>query len=206
MDRSRRTAQRADATDIPEGERSRSRVSRSHREILTGDRGASARRASDLRAAAPGAIELVYDNYNALGIGFAATEKASDVIFSIALYPRWINLFFAKTRSAFRIRKSSSRVRAKPGGTSCSKAGRPLPSPASPPVTARPRRRGKASRCFAALTHHHQVGLRRAAAATPSRTGKTQEDKPEARRPRAVSRSSVRRSMNSSRFRYSRRA
>jgi hypothetical protein len=47
-----------------------------------------------MRARLPGAIELVYDNYNALAIGFGATERASDVIFSIALYPRWVSLFF----------------------------------------------------------------------------------------------------------------
>jgi hypothetical protein len=43
----------------------------------------------------PGAVKLVYDNYNALVITFGPTERTSDVIFSIALYPRWINLFFA---------------------------------------------------------------------------------------------------------------
>lgn len=42
----------------------------------------------------PGAKQLVYDNYNALAIGFSPTEKAGDVIFSVALYPRWINFFF----------------------------------------------------------------------------------------------------------------
>jgi hypothetical protein len=47
-----------------------------------------------MRKLVPGAIELVYDNYNALVIGFGPTERASDAIFSIALYPRWINLFF----------------------------------------------------------------------------------------------------------------
>ena len=47
-----------------------------------------------MRARLPGAIELVYDNYNALAIGFAPTERASDAIFSIALYPRWVSLFF----------------------------------------------------------------------------------------------------------------
>jgi hypothetical protein len=40
-----------------------------------------------MRARLPGAIELVYDNYNALAIGFSPTERTSDVIFSIALYP-----------------------------------------------------------------------------------------------------------------------
>ena len=47
-----------------------------------------------MRARLPGAIELVYDNYNALAIGFATSERASDAIFSIALYPRWVSLFF----------------------------------------------------------------------------------------------------------------
>jgi hypothetical protein len=47
-----------------------------------------------MRSRLPGAIELVYDNYNALAIGFGPTERASDVIFSIALYPRWVSFFF----------------------------------------------------------------------------------------------------------------
>ena len=47
-----------------------------------------------MRARLPGAVELVYDNYNALAIGFGPTERASDAIFSIALYPRWVSLFF----------------------------------------------------------------------------------------------------------------
>lgn len=47
-----------------------------------------------IRARVPGATELVYDNYNALAIGFSPTERASDAIFSIALYPRWVSLFF----------------------------------------------------------------------------------------------------------------
>jgi hypothetical protein len=47
-----------------------------------------------MRARYPSALELVYDNYNALAIGFSPTERASEVIFSIAIYPSWINLFF----------------------------------------------------------------------------------------------------------------
>ena len=47
-----------------------------------------------MRARLPGALELVYDNYNALAIGFSPTERTSDAIFSIALYPRWVSLFF----------------------------------------------------------------------------------------------------------------
>jgi hypothetical protein len=52
-----------------------------------------------MRACLPGAIELVYNNYNALVIGFGPTECASDAIFSIALYPRWVNLFFLQGTS-----------------------------------------------------------------------------------------------------------
>jgi hypothetical protein len=47
-----------------------------------------------MRARLPGATQLVYDTYNALGVGFGPSEKASDVIFSIVLYPRYVTLFF----------------------------------------------------------------------------------------------------------------
>lgn len=47
-----------------------------------------------MRTRLPGAHELVYDNYNALAIGFGPTERASDAIFSIAVFPRWVSLFF----------------------------------------------------------------------------------------------------------------
>ena len=49
-----------------------------------------------MRARLPGAVELVYDNYNALVVGFGPTERSADAVFSIALYPRWINLFFLR--------------------------------------------------------------------------------------------------------------
>ena len=42
----------------------------------------------------PGATELVYDNYNALVIGFGPTDRPSDCPFSIAVYARWVNLYF----------------------------------------------------------------------------------------------------------------
>ena len=47
-----------------------------------------------MRARLPGATQLVYDTYNALGIGFGPSEKASEAIFSIVLYPRYVTLFF----------------------------------------------------------------------------------------------------------------
>jgi hypothetical protein len=51
-----------------------------------------------MRGKYPAALELVYDNYNALAIGYGPTEKTSDAIFSIALYPRWISLFFLQAK------------------------------------------------------------------------------------------------------------
>jgi len=54
-----------------------------------------ARRAiAKLRKLAPGAVELVYDNYNSLAIGFAPGERSSEGIFSVALYPPHASLFF----------------------------------------------------------------------------------------------------------------
>jgi hypothetical protein len=47
-----------------------------------------------LRKYVPGAVELVYDNYNALVVGFGPSERASEAVLSIALYPRWVTLFF----------------------------------------------------------------------------------------------------------------
>ena len=52
----------------------------------------------EMRRLYPTAIELVYDNYNALAIGFCPTERPSEAIFSIALYPRWVSLFFLQSK------------------------------------------------------------------------------------------------------------
>lgn len=49
-----------------------------------------------LTARLPTALRLVYDNYNALVIGFASGEKASNAFLSIALYPRYVRLFFLR--------------------------------------------------------------------------------------------------------------
>ena len=49
-----------------------------------------------LRARIPGALLLVYDNYNALAIGFSSTDRTSDGVLSVALYPRWVTLFFLR--------------------------------------------------------------------------------------------------------------
>ena len=47
-----------------------------------------------LRARIPSANELVYDNYNALALGYAPRETSSEAILSIAVYPRVVRLFF----------------------------------------------------------------------------------------------------------------
>lgn len=47
-----------------------------------------------MRVLTPGATEFVYDNYAALVIGFGPTERPSDAVVSIALYPRRVNLGF----------------------------------------------------------------------------------------------------------------
>jgi hypothetical protein len=53
---------------------------------------ADARRA--LRRRLPTAVEQVYDNYNALAIGFCTTERTSDCIVSLAVYARGVSLSF----------------------------------------------------------------------------------------------------------------
>lgn len=44
----------------------------------------------------PGATILVFDNYNALAIGFGPSAKVGDIVFSLAVYPRWVSLFFGR--------------------------------------------------------------------------------------------------------------
>jgi hypothetical protein len=55
-----------------------------------------------MRARLPGAQELVYDNYNALAIGFSPTDRTSEALFSLALYPRWVSLFFLQNGTCLR--------------------------------------------------------------------------------------------------------
>jgi hypothetical protein len=54
-----------------------------------------ARRAlTKMRRFVPGAIEMVYDNYNWLVIGFSPTERPSEAIFSLVLPPGRVTLCF----------------------------------------------------------------------------------------------------------------
>jgi hypothetical protein len=47
-----------------------------------------------MRKRLPNAIEMVYDNYNALVVGFAPNERPSDAIFSLVIFPRKVALCF----------------------------------------------------------------------------------------------------------------
>jgi len=56
---------------------------------------AFARRAlAKVRKLVPGAVEMVYDNYNWLVIGFSPTERPSEAIFSLVLPPGRVTLCF----------------------------------------------------------------------------------------------------------------
>src|SRR5215212_690116 len=47
-----------------------------------------------LRKRLPGAIEMVYDNYNALVIGYSPTERPSDAILSMVIWPKKVSICF----------------------------------------------------------------------------------------------------------------
>lgn len=68
-----------------------------------------------MRRRLPGAVEFVYDNYNALVMGFGQTERPSDAVFSLVLYPRYVILCFlegANLPDPYRLlRGNGSRIR-----------------------------------------------------------------------------------------------
>jgi hypothetical protein len=47
-----------------------------------------------MREQLPGAVDMVYDKANALVVGFCPDERASNVITSMAVYSKWINIYF----------------------------------------------------------------------------------------------------------------
>jgi hypothetical protein len=47
-----------------------------------------------IRAQVPGATEMVYDKPRSLVIGFAPRDRPSEAVLSIALYTKWVNLYF----------------------------------------------------------------------------------------------------------------
>lgn len=68
-----------------------------------------------MRKLVPGAVEMVYDNYNALAIGFVPGDRPSEAVFSIALYPNYVNLFFLQGKGlpdpTGRLEGNANRVR-----------------------------------------------------------------------------------------------
>jgi len=52
-----------------------------------------------MRRRLPGATVMVYDNYNALVVGFGPTERPSEAILSLAVYPRSVALCFLRGAS-----------------------------------------------------------------------------------------------------------
>jgi hypothetical protein len=54
---------------------------------------------ADLRKLVPKGYELVYDSHNGLVFAFGPTAKASDLVISIAGYPEWVTLFFARGKA-----------------------------------------------------------------------------------------------------------
>lgn len=50
-----------------------------------------------VRRLVPGAVELVYDNYNWLVVGFCPSERASEAVLSVVFAPRWITLCFLQS-------------------------------------------------------------------------------------------------------------
>lgn len=47
-----------------------------------------------LRARFPACDALVYDNFQALAVSFSPDGRTGSAFISVALYPRWVNLFF----------------------------------------------------------------------------------------------------------------
>jgi hypothetical protein len=62
---------------------------------FTPDVAATARAALQrLRKRVPPAIELVYDNYNGLVVGFGPSMRASEAVLSLAIFPTHVTLCF----------------------------------------------------------------------------------------------------------------
>lgn len=68
-----------------------------------------------MRARIPGAQVLVYDNYNALAIGFGPSDKAGQAVLSLAVFPKWVTLCFLRGKElpdpAGLLKGEGSRVR-----------------------------------------------------------------------------------------------
>jgi hypothetical protein len=66
-----------------------------------------------MRSFLPGAIEMVYDNYNGLVIGFGPTERPSEAVFSMIVLPHHISICFltgAKLKDPKKILRGSGNI------------------------------------------------------------------------------------------------
>jgi hypothetical protein len=66
-----------------------------------------------MRSILPGAVEMVYDNYNGLVIGFGPTERPSEAVFSMIVLPDHISVCFltgAKLKDAKKILRGSGNI------------------------------------------------------------------------------------------------
>src|SRR5262249_23493897 len=50
-----------------------------------------------LRRAFPGSQELVYDYSNSLVVAFGMSERGYEAIVAVAIFPRWVRLYFDKS-------------------------------------------------------------------------------------------------------------
>jgi hypothetical protein len=69
-----------------------------------------------MRRIVPGCVEMVYDNYNWLVVGFSPSERPSDAVLSLVFAPKWISLCFLQNGPKLPdpsklLRGSGSRVR-----------------------------------------------------------------------------------------------
>ena len=53
---------------------------------------------------------MVYDNYNALVVGFGPSERASEAVVSLAIFPKWVTLCFLQNGPRIRIGESAERI------------------------------------------------------------------------------------------------
>jgi hypothetical protein len=66
-----------------------------------------------MRSLLPGAVEMVYDNYNGLVIGFGPTERPSEALFSMIVLPQHISVCFltgAKLKDPKKILRGSGNI------------------------------------------------------------------------------------------------
>ncbi|HYT76405.1 MAG TPA: DUF1801 domain-containing protein [Vicinamibacterales bacterium] len=67
-----------------------------------------------MRKLVPGAVEMVYDNWNGLVVGFGPTERASEAVVSILMLPNHVTLCFIQDAPALpdphRLLKGSGNV------------------------------------------------------------------------------------------------